>query len=230
MIPKVIYVYYDRPSFHDILKENIDYLKKQNPDYKVKIITPYEVIQILTNDKPEWIYYFNKINRNFPNLQSDYIRYVLLYLYGGIYIDIKSRPKKPLSDIIDDSMNIFLLKEELKGTDIATSFLVSKPKHIIFEKVIEKMNYNIDNYWSFDININTPKINCLKLFGPKMLGKIVDENINLINDNEIIPSKYYYKYLIFSFVNTTGKRWSIEHHKLYEKPHYSKVKEHLIYP
>ena len=229
MIPKIIYFYWDSETIHDVLQDNINFIKKQNKDHLVKVISPNDFIKLLEVNKPELLFYFNKLNKNLPALRADYVKYVLLYLYGGVYIDIKSRPKKPLDNLYKN-IDLLLIKEELTKPHICNSFLVSKPKHIFFKKVIEKCNYNIDNYHTFNININSPKSNVIRLFGTCMIGEVVNNNLSLFNNknNILIPSKYYSKYIIFSIVNKTNRRYSKDHYELYTKKHYTKVKEHLV--
>jgi len=227
MIPKVIFFYWDNDTLHPLLQENIDYVKQQNPEYEVKIITPKIFIELI---EEKYIKYYNRLNKNFSNLGANYARYLLLYLYGGVYLDIKSRPAKPLNDFINDNVDCWILREYPSLPNICNSMLISKPNHILFKKVLDKFHYNIAHYKTFTINLNRPKSNCLELFGTKMFGIIVNDNLNIFNNinNILIPSKYYSKYFIFSFCNTTKKKYSSQHYKLYTKKHYSKIKEHLV--
>ena len=229
MIPKNIFFYWDSEIMHDTLRDNINFIKNQNKEYDVKVISPEDFIKLLQVNLPNLLLYFKRLNKNLCALRADYVKYVLLYLYGGVYIDVKTRPKKRLSDLFNN-IDLLLIREELTKPHICNSFLVSKPKHIFFKKVIEKCNYNIDNYHTFNININSPKSNVIKLFGTYMLGEVVNDNIILFDNknNILIESKYYSKYIIFSIVNKTNRRYSKDHYELYTNKHYTKVKEHLV--
>jgi len=224
MIPKnIFFAYDDLDCIHEKLLENVEFVKKQNPSYKVTIYSREMFIELLQKEKPDWLPYFNKLNPILGNLFADYVRYVLLYLYGGVYLDIKSRPRIPIDDIINEDSELWICWSPNK--DIITSFMMVSKGSTFFKKVIDKFHSNVDMYHTLDLNINTPKINILRLFSTLMLADIAitDEFKDII-----LPSRKWNKYGIFSIFNTTKKVFSVEHHKYYNKPHYSKVKEHLI--
>ena len=58
---------------------------------------------------------------------ADYIRYVLIYYQGGVYMDIKSRPKMKLENWINNNKNHVLFRWTTKAHDeILIGFLSSK--------------------------------------------------------------------------------------------------------
>jgi inositol phosphorylceramide mannosyltransferase catalytic subunit len=89
--------------------ENITKLKLLNPNWKYYLITDENVdenIKIFDDEKFSEVYY--DINDNYPAVKSDLLRYMLLYKYGGVYLDIKSFISKPIDDIITEGkINIY---------------------------------------------------------------------------------------------------------------------------
>ena len=160
MIPKNIFFFYDTgyDSLHPKLKENIEFVKNQNPDYNVKVY---------------------------------------------------------------DTESCFGSKQEL---DINNCFMMSAEHTHFFKLVIDKFHSNVDLYHTLELNVNSPKKNFMRLFSTYMLADIVRDN----DIPNVIKSKNWSKYGIFSFCNTSGRMFSTEHHELYQKPPYRTIHEHLI--
>ena len=226
MIPKNIFFFYDTgyDSLHPKLKENIEFVKKQNPDYNVKVYDTENFKEYLNTKGSNYLRYFNSLNPNMPSLQSDYFRYICLYFEGGVYLDIKSRPIKPIREIITQKAQLWLCFASKKELDIQSCFMMSAKDSPFFKLVIDKFHTNVDLYHTLELNVNSPKKNVLKLFATYMLADIVRDN----DIPNVIKSKDWRKYGIFSCVNTSGRIFSIEHTELYEKPHYRTVHQHLI--
>ena len=226
MIPKNIFFFYDTgyDSLHLKLKENVEFVKNQNPDYNVKVYDTKSFKEYLKTKGSNYLSYFNSLNPNMPSLQSDYFRIIILYFEGGVYLDIKSRPAKPIREIITDDSKLWLCFASKKELDIQSCFMMCAKDSPFFKLVIDKFHTNVDLYYTLDLDVNSPKKNILRLFATYMLADIVRDN----HIPNVIKSKDWRKYGIFSCVNTSKRIFSIEHTELYEKPHYRTVHEHLI--
>ena len=85
------------------------------------------------------------------------IRYCLLYIYGGIYLDIKIELIKPLSEIFTDNQYIYSVLSNSKD-HIFQAIIASNPNNIFFLKLINHIvdTNNPDDYFNFckDFNNN----------------------------------------------------------------------------
>lgn len=226
MIEKnIFFVYDDKTKIANEFLNNIDVVKKQNPDYKVRLIDFKEFEEYYKEkDIDSYNNYYCKLNKNICAMVADYIRYVLIYYEGGVYLDVKSRPKIPLDNIIDDDNEMVLIdwklfrNKKLNLRQYVNSFFMSKSNNIIFKKLIDKIHNNIDNYNPYKINLNHSLKNVIKFAGPDVLTEVVNENIN--DKIKIIPhNKKNETFVYFGIKN---------YQKLYNKPHYTQLKEHLI--
>jgi hypothetical protein len=226
MIPKNIFFFYDTEydSLHPKLKENIEFVKNQNPDYTVKLYNNETFKEYLKTKGSNNLRYFNSLNPNMPSLLSDYFRYNILYFEGGVYLDIKSRPAKPIRDIITDDSKLWLCFASKQELDIMGCFMMSAKDSPFFKLVIDKFHTNVDIYHTLDLNVNAPKKNILRLFATYMLADIVRDN----HIPNVIKCRDWRKYGIVSCVNTSKRIFSMEHTELYDKPHYRTVHQHLI--
>jgi hypothetical protein len=73
--------------------------------------------------------------------KADLVRYCLLYIYGGCYIDIKTELIKPLSDIFTNKQYIYTVISTFKDR-IYNGIIYSPPKNELFLKLI---NFIINN-------------------------------------------------------------------------------------
>lgn len=155
--------------------------------------------------------------------KADLWRYCVLYINGGIYLDIKYVPINSFKFINLVEQEHWVLDHG--GQGIYNALMVCKPQNNILNKAIYKIVDNVRNkYYGTSF---------LEPTGPTLL-------IKYFNDEDIqqIQTKHYY-------VDDTGERFIlfnnyyilemysgyIKEHSLYTKiPHYSKLwRKHAIY-
>jgi len=158
------YTFNDLPQEY---KDNIEKLKKENPDYTYKYYqvgsNDTEVIEFIKNNYNENILnLYNNINDCYGVIKADFFRYLLIYKKGGVYLDIKSSLNKPLSQIIKNNdeyiltswvsdnvlktINKTMFSRNYVFTNFAEYpqwFLISRSKHPFLKKVIESCIYNL---------------------------------------------------------------------------------------
>tara|TARA_R110001599_G_scaffold351855_2_gene584927 strand:+ start:232 stop:891 length:660 start_codon:yes stop_codon:yes gene_type:complete len=216
MIEKTIFfITNDVDDIHVDFLNNVEFVKKQNPTYNVELYDfkrfeeYYKKINLEHYEK-----YYCKLNKNLGAMIADYIRYVLIYYQGGVYMDIKSRPKMKLENWINNNKNHVLFRWTTKAHDeILIGFLSSKKNNEMFREMIDVIHYKIDNYNNNNINIKNTRINILNFSGPRIFTKVWEKHALEVNDN-------YHQYLIRVAIKDYKNKYNI--------PHYSKVFEHLV--
>lgn len=123
--------------------------------YSNKNKVPQKVFDGLSKFAPEYKYYFyddkaclSLIKKNFTNevLQAylglkntahkaDLFRYCVLYLMGGVYLDIKTELIKPLSQLINPGISLYTVLAA-QGNSLYQGIIASKPRNDIFLKLI----------------------------------------------------------------------------------------------
>lgn len=125
-----IYMFYKAP----IPQYIFDGINKYAHNYNHVIFDEYQANQFLTQ-------YFNKqIIQRFNDLKSgahkaDLLRYCYLYIYGGVYIDIKTILIKQLDDIFINKTYFYTCLESLSGV-MYNGILASKARNPFFLKLI----------------------------------------------------------------------------------------------
>ena len=227
MIPKNIFLFFDTgyESLHPKLKENIEFVKKQNPDYIVKVYDTKSFKEYLNTKGSNYLSNFNSLNPNMPAVLADYFRMIILYFEGGVYLDVKSNPKVPFNQFIKEQDKVWVVNGHT-ANQWETAFIASEPNNIIIKDCIDLFNYRIENYEEYIITVKLQlrqsRHNLVAFIAPKAFSIIIKKHLKLF-DTDVYHSESHDIHLNL-FINDN---WKI-HPTLYTKPHYSKVKEHLV--
>lgn len=102
----IFQIYHDKQLIPNFVEEHI---KKINPEYKYMLIDFNEGLKMIKNDfkdetiKAKILFCIN----NYPRYchKSDLLRYCLLYMYGGIYLDVDLKPLIPFNEMIPNDID-----------------------------------------------------------------------------------------------------------------------------
>ena len=227
MIPKNIFFFYDTgyDSLHPKLKENIQFVKNQNPDYNVKVYDTKTFREYLKTKGSNYLSCFNSINSNMPAVLADYFRVIILYFEGGIYLDVKSNAKIPFNQFIKEQDKVWVVNGYTPN-QWETAFIASEPNNIIMKDCIDLFNNRIENYHEYirtvKFQLRQSRHNLVKFIAPGAFSIIIEKHIDLFD------TYGYHSESLDIHLNLFIKGNWKTHQKLYTKPHYSKVKEHLV--
>uniref|UniRef100_UPI003D14FDF0 glycosyltransferase family 32 protein n=1 Tax=Vibrio sp. TaxID=678 RepID=UPI003D14FDF0 len=77
--------------------------------------------------------------------QADLWRLMVLYTYGGVYMDIDATLVWPLNDILKQDTDALYIKVS-NNTEITNYFIASKPNNPDLKRAIDQVVHNINNY------------------------------------------------------------------------------------
>ena len=119
-------------------------------------------LQEVCNDR--FMRAYKRIEPRYGAARADLFRYVMIYLYGGAYFDLKSGTSRPLDDILrpDDE---FLISQwdnsskglfpgvgfrksikDIPGGEYQQWFIIARPGHPFLAAAIERALLNIETY------------------------------------------------------------------------------------
>jgi len=153
-------------------KEGQQSVISMNPNWKYTLLTDIDNDTIVKNNFPD--FYQTFISFKYPIQRADAIRYCVLYLYGGIYLDLDYICNKTFDNLILNK-EVGLIKSTNTHNIFTNSFLVSQKSSEFWLKCIEQMKQPLPFYKKitkhFEIMNNT---------GPFLINNIAKQNLNYI--------------------------------------------------
>ena len=211
VIPQKIFQTWHSKLVPPMMYKAIQRIKKYNPLFKYYLFDD--------NDCREFIkkYFKSDVLNAFDNLipgayKADLWRYCVLFIHGGIYLDIKYMPSKGFKFINLCEKEHLVLDEDKLG--IYNAFMVCKPKNIFLFKAIRQIVSNVQNKYYGE--------SALSPTGPRLLSKFISLNDPILDmKHGLIDSnnKFIY-YKGFKIIRSYNGH-EIEKIKASIKPHYS---------
>lgn len=189
---------------------------------------------------------FNSINPVYGAMKADFFRYCVLYIIGGIYIDIKSYIYTPVFHLInkDDICILDLPRTELEswrsktGATYEQWLLIFSPKHpYLLEMIKQTVEYisikyipKIDGYERLDT-----KQQILNITGPDAFAKAINKTIqnnqdhqNNQNNQDNQDKKELHRCIDYNkhFIISIGQSYKKMYH-INNKKHYSELNQPL---
>jgi hypothetical protein len=165
LIPKVIYQSWRSKSLDPILAKNVDYIKRLNPDCDYRFYDDQDCRDFILEHFGD--NYANAFDTLVPGaFKCDFWRYAVLYVNGGVYIDIDMKPLYPFREILKSTDTFVSVVDKQHGIDmingIYQAFIASVPRHPILLYALQ-IAY---------VNIVTRRIsvNSLDITGPIVMG------------------------------------------------------------
>jgi len=184
MIPKLIHIIWWQgiDKIPNKFKYNINSWKNKNPNYTVKLWDEKNIGKEFSN------FHMNKIRSYKKMIQKiDYSKYVIMYNYGGCYVDIDM--------ICNDSLDIYLDQNKINVSlfyftkikiypIINNGFIACKKNNENILKILNECNKYADN----DYLIH--ELTVMKTTGPLLFNEILinSDDINILNSDIIYES------------------------------------------
>lgn len=180
MIEKNIFQSWYTALLHPNVQQKIDSFKKLNPEYTYHLYLDNDMDKFVNEHfKGEIANCYNKLNIIVAKV--DFWRYLVLYKYGGVYLDMDSSIEKSLDELINDDDQAIITAENNPGLYVQWALIFSK-NHPILKRTIDLVVENIkNNKYPNDIH---------KMTGPTVFTRAINEiNFELFNDEMIKHSK-----------------------------------------
>ena len=155
---------------HPVIYNNIQQILKLNPDCNYYLITD-EIGEALIQ-----AHFDDRVMKAYKKLQNgsakgDFLRYVALYVYGGIYLDMDAGIMTQLSTFIPENID-FILRYYEDLVMVSQWIVMIQEKHGLLQEIIEEMVHRIEQEQSTSVILVT---------GPKLFSDVVYKFLNQEN-------------------------------------------------
>jgi len=173
-VPLNLYQTWNSKELPPKMKACVQKLIKQNPEFKYTLYDDDDCIQLIQDHfEPDVLDTFHSL---VPGAyKADLWRYCVLYVYGGIYLDIKFECVKgfKLIELTEKTHYVMDRQEHSKPGSILVynGFMVSPAKNPILMRCIREIVKNVNNH-KYGFNPLYPT-------GPGLLGKVLGPSLDI---------------------------------------------------
>jgi len=143
-------------------------IHKWAPEFHYRLFDDEENRLFVEEQFPEWLPLYLSFDREIYRV--DMVRYLRLYRYGGVYMDLDLKLKLPLSDLFTSDADLYLVRTP-NGGGYTNSFMASKPGCLFWLYCIEEIHHRVKHkpwYVQGDWKV-------IWTTGPSMITKVVSE-------------------------------------------------------
>lgn len=232
-IPKIVHYTFKTNYLPANIVDLINHNKQICPNYEFKFYDDNDVDNFIKTNFNKIVYdAFKNINDKLGAMKADFFRYCVLYISGGVYIDIKSKINYPLENIIrpNDICILDFPRNNLErwrrnSPTYEQWVLMFSPKHPYLRSMINLMVHYINSKFNPKINgiriLNT-KEKILNITGPDAFSKAIKLYLNANNNIKLHRCINYLKYFQLNGVHNYKNMYILNGTK-----HYSEINEPL---
>lgn len=237
-IPKKIHQIYTKGA-HVLPKEilvSVDQLKERNPGWEYFFYDERRIIEYIDKHYgKEMLSIYLSIDPKYGAARADLFRYLLIYIEGGVYLDIKSSCSIPLDKIIKEDCEILLCSWDNKecgcdrnmGLHKELKFLkcgeyqqwniISAPGSPYIKSALDEVVYRLTNYkpWIYGVGIK----GVLNTTGPIPFS---------VGIEKISKTEFFHHEENHRNIGLTYRNVAEETLRQLNKNHYSKLKESIV--
>ena len=160
IIPLHLYTCWHTKKLPPLMKKNYEFLIESNPKIQFHLYDEEDCRNFIISNFDESV--LNAYNSLIPcSYKSDLWRYCVLYINGGIYMDIKYKCVNNFKFITLTEKEYFV--RDYDTTHVYTALIITLPNNKIMKNCIDKIVENVKN--------KNYGIDCLDPTGPTLLAK-----------------------------------------------------------
>lgn len=179
-IPKIFMQTWKNRDVPERWKSSPKSVKRFMPDWKYVLMTDEDNRKFVKKYFPDFLDTYDSLE--YPIMKADAIRYMFLYVFGGVYMDLDIELMKPLDDLFQDNAEIYLVESGNTGSIYTNSFMASKPGCKIWLDCLKEIKKPY-KYWQIGKHLKI-----MGSTGPLMLTRVINEN-KYKYDISTIPTK-----------------------------------------
>jgi len=154
VITKTIYQTFKTDKLPLITRWHVRRLRKRNPDYDYQFFTDEAIEKFLENEyDSEIVKLYRRINLGAA--KADFFRYAILYKRGGVYLDIDSLIKIPLTQLVKPTDSALIAFEKQHECYVQYALFYEK-EHPFMTRALEVVIDNLKtNRYPNDVHLMT---------------------------------------------------------------------------
>ena len=184
VIPLKIYQTWKTTDLPEKMKENIERLKSKNPDFEYHLFDDDDCREFIKEHFEEEV--LNAYNKLIPGAyKADLWRYCILYINGGVYLDIKYSNVGDFNLITLTDNEYFVIDIPKSGSGVYNAFMICKPGNKILLEAINRIVKNVDNeYYGESALYPTGPMLLIKCFSSEDIENMENNGLRICRHND----------------------------------------------
>lgn len=185
-IPKVIYQTSSLP-FDRLCNRTkmvaISSFKRLNPTYEYRYFDDASALNLLIDgfgNQSGPVFAFRGLNPG--AFKADLFRYCVIYLFGGIYVDIDMVALVPFDDYVRFNYSFFITAKEDIPFGLHNALLIARARHPILKLAIDRIVDNVKNKRIPPVPLRLHRHRDLGFTGPFVLNQAFNSFLNKSDD------------------------------------------------
>ena len=185
MIPKVVYYTHENIETVKKFERQIQYSKSKNKKYKFIFFDDNDTKKFIKKEFPEFYNFYKRINEGYGASKADIFRVLILYKYGGIYIDCKTMiedmdelfSKYPNKNFYTCSCSSFkddkimdIISTNFLDSEYQNFFMATRKEDKIISKIKDEMFYMLSSFGKIKNKMITMSNNLFNILGNEKCG------------------------------------------------------------
>lgn len=187
-IPPIIHQVYEDPSgpSADLLAISKTW-QEHHPEWEHVFWNREKIASFLQTHFPGYIPLYNSFSRHIH--RWDFIRYLILYHFGGLYIDMDYECLEPVDAVLSGMDCCFGLEPDTHATwhnktyIVGNAFIASVPQHFFLKSIIDTIHDNSEQIRSY-----TTEYSVLDTTGPFLVTNLYHQ-CSRKKEVDLIPSE-----------------------------------------
>jgi len=184
-IPRNFIQTFRENHIHKSVFENIQGILNKNKGFNYMLINDEMGIELIKKHFDKSVLdAFNKLRAGAA--KGDFIRYIAMYIYGGMYLDMDAYIARDLSEFLNyDFVWIYD-----NSYNISQWFFMSSPKHFILKSIIDEMVIRINNNEQNIFVASGPTLVTDVIFGILNNEKYHRNNLDIVFKKELLQNNH----------------------------------------
>lgn len=177
--------------------------KQMHPNWNYTLWNDKMILQLIDTYFPTYKSLYNSYKK-YPIIQCDIARLMILFIHGGMYIDMDVEPRKPFDDLFEqyEQQGVYVLIPPEKLQNISNWLIISPANHAFIGRNISKLKPFSKLSWWYYL---APNARVFHAAGPDHISKQYEYYKKRKNDIKKLPS-HFQKELKESFFHTKKKK------------------------
>jgi mannosyltransferase OCH1-like enzyme len=165
-IPRIIMQTWKTKTLPSQWQASQDAILRLLPHWTYHLLTDADNLSFVKSHFPDFLATFTGFEYDIQ--RADAIRYMWLYVHGGVYLDLDIKILRPLDDLFHHKSDLYIVKSKIMSNVYTNAFMAARPGLPIMLRCLELMKAG-NSWWHCGKHLRV-----INLTGPHMFTRAIE--------------------------------------------------------